>query len=764
MLKDVLPLVTTLHIEKSSQLWTGTVSNHLRDVRSVSIYNLFSLSITGDIELNEDIATKSIQFIIASKFPHLESVTFWGKSSDNRLHSLNMSLTSINFIQRMRIDILFYKLSGAFDCGHLPYNLQIIGLRCPRKCTNYCVACRRVCLKFPLESILDIDLCLPFATSNAIIMSRRGGRDYLYSETRFMQLLGKGTVEDSRDNFSIIRFGHDVQDEIKSFIDSSNVDVTKLNPQDVVKAVKRRFPSNITIHLGEVTFDYLKLIGIPISDDILDPMAVRVENMDRMVKHILEETDSLQKSMEQMRLLLCKQDTPIQIVVESGVLPKLIELLRIDGDQLLQFAATHILSSVTTGKREHVEELVKLRAIPPLVHLLGSSDSKISETAAWALGNIAADCPRYRNLVLQAGAMSHLLKLLEDHQSSDNVKSVRTYVRVLANLCYFSKESSSKELDFNPVSPSMPILKKLLYHSDEEVLVSACFAWCYLSEDTITQVQAIIDALNDDGMRRLVTLLKHPNYNIQITVPIIMGHIAAGNVSQRQVIIDMNALPSMLALLSSRKLFIVMNLCWTIYEITAGTINQIQALIEVGIFPKLISILSDVTYLQNQIVSEDIDRRVITSFDKGDAVKTMHMDVALACINVINRGSVKQVKYMAEQGCIQNVLLNLLSSSRKDMLGKACMAISKISNIRKAQVQAVIDCGIIPKLIPLLEDEQVVIRRRAAGALTNITYRGGMDHIKYVVDQGCIPPLLDMLEEEDANIVINVLKTLNNVS
>ena len=122
---------------------------------------------------------------------------------------------------------------------------------------------------------------------------------------------------------------------------------------------------------------------------------------------------------------------------------------------------------------------------------------------------------------------------------------------------------------------------------------------------------------------------------------------------------------------------------------------------------------------------------------------------------------------MVKQGCIQNVLLDLLSSSRKDILWDACMAISKILkvNVTKTQIQAVIDGGIIPKLIPLLDDEQLDIRRRAVGVLTNITFRGGMDHIKYVVDQGCcIPPLLDLIEEEDTNIVINVLKTLNNVS
>jgi len=40
-LYDVLPCVSVLHIEKSSQLCIGLVSNQFRDVRNISIYNLF---------------------------------------------------------------------------------------------------------------------------------------------------------------------------------------------------------------------------------------------------------------------------------------------------------------------------------------------------------------------------------------------------------------------------------------------------------------------------------------------------------------------------------------------------------------------------------------------------------------------------------------------------------------------------------------------------------------------------------------------------
>ena len=130
-------------------------------------------------------------------------------------------------------------------------------------------------------------MCLPVAISKELIESRKGGRDYLHSETRLLQLLGKGRVDELHGDTTIIKYDSMVCDELKSFIESSNVDVTKLNPEDVAKAIKRRYPSNITVYLSEQSFDHLKTtIGLPISNELLDPNAIRVENLDRMVKNI----------------------------------------------------------------------------------------------------------------------------------------------------------------------------------------------------------------------------------------------------------------------------------------------------------------------------------------------------------------------------------------------------------------------------------------------------------------------------------------------
>ena len=295
MLNNVLPLVTTLYIEKASQLRLGIVSNHLRDVHSVTICNLFQKnSESNRIQVNDDIATNSVFFL--SRFPYLERVTFLGKDGNGLYHPIR---SIINEDQRGSVHHLLDSFSAAFDCRHIPQKLQIIGLCCPKNgLTRNCKTCNKICRKFPFDSILDVDLCILYTSMKETIESRQGGKDYLQSESRFfMQLLskGKGRVYQASSGLCcIIQYPIWVINYMKGFAESSNVDVTKLNPDDVVKAITRHYPNNITVYLSEQSFDHLKTtVGLPISNDLMNPNATRVENLYRMVKHIMEETDVL---------------------------------------------------------------------------------------------------------------------------------------------------------------------------------------------------------------------------------------------------------------------------------------------------------------------------------------------------------------------------------------------------------------------------------------------------------------------------------------
>ena len=189
MLNDVLPLVSTLHIDKSSQLRLGLITKHLRDVRSISIYKLFQKDDTFSI--NQNAAVKAVHFLC--RFPLLETVHFWGEETihfsprDYRnVCSLN-SLTNVhgNLTEHdeRTMNHLIDSFSGGFACGALSNSVNIIGLSCPRRlnptrATGLCNVCKRVCKTFPLERVFDVDLC-DDAYCRELIDSRQGGEDVL---------------------------------------------------------------------------------------------------------------------------------------------------------------------------------------------------------------------------------------------------------------------------------------------------------------------------------------------------------------------------------------------------------------------------------------------------------------------------------------------------------------------------------------------------------------------------------------------------------
>src|SRR5579859_8058453 len=120
---------------------------------------------------------------------------------------------------------------------------------------------------------------------------------------------------------------------------------------------------------------------------------------------------------------------------------------------------------------------------------------------------------------------------------------VRNGTWTLSNFC----RGKNPPPDWRQIQPALPILAKLLYSVDEEILIDACWAISYLSDGPNEKIQAVIES----GVpRRLVELLMHPSSSVQTPALRSVGNIVTGDDVQTQIMINCGALPALL--ISSR--------------------------------------------------------------------------------------------------------------------------------------------------------------------------------------------------------------------
>jgi hypothetical protein len=238
--------------------------------------------------------------------------------------------------------------------------------------------------------------------------------------------------------------------------------------------------------------------------------------------------------------------------------------------------------------------------------------------AVWALGNVAGDSPKCRDLVLGHGGLFPLLQQLNEHAK---LSMLRNATWTLSNFC-----RGKPQPNFDQVKPALSALQRLIHSQDEEVLTDACWALSYLSDGTNDKIQAVIES---GVFPRLVELLMHPSASVLIPALRTVGNIVTGDDLQTQCVIDHQALPCLLNLLTTNhKKSIKKEACWTISNITAGNREQIQAVINANIIAPLVHLL--------QTAEFDIKK-----------------EAAWAISNATSGGTHDQIKYLVAQGCIK---------------------------------------------------------------------------------------------------------------
>ncbi|KAI7733487.1 hypothetical protein M8C21_033727 [Ambrosia artemisiifolia] len=303
----------------------------------------------------------------------------------------------------------------------------------------------------------------------------------------------------------------------------------------------------------------------------------KLENLPAMVAGLYSDDSSMQLEATTQ----FQRSPPIEEVIKTGVVPRFVQFLMREEYAQLQFESAWALTNIASGTSEHTKVVIDHGAVPIFVKLLASSSDDVREQAVWALGNVAGDSPKCRDLVLAEGALQSLLALLN---ANAKLSMLRNATWTLSNFCRGKPQPA-----FEQTKPALPALQQLIHSNDEEVLTDACWALSYLSDGTNDKIQAVIES---NVCPRLVELLNHPSPTVLIPALRTVGNIVTGDDMQTQYIIDHQALPCLLNLLTNNhKKSIKKEACWTISNITAGNKDQIQTVIAANLIGPLVQLL-----------------------------------------------------------------------------------------------------------------------------------------------------------------------------
>jgi importin subunit alpha-1 len=343
----------------------------------------------------------------------------------------------------------------------------------------------------------------------------------------------------------------------------------------------------------------------------------RLKNISYLVQTLQSDdvTKQLEACTEFRKLLSVEKNPPIQQVIDTGIVPRLVQMLQFAHNDTIQFEAAWTLTNIASGTTDHTKVVIAAGAIPQFIALLRSPSADVQEQAVWALGNIAGDSPTFRDYVLDAGGVGPLLEVFKNHSK---MSLVRNATWTLSNLC-----RGKPQPPFEKIAAIVPMVSHLVRSDDIEVLTDSCWALSYISDDqnpTNQKIQAVIDS---GAVPRMVQCLQHHSATVQVPALRCIGNIVTGDDLQTQEVLRHAPLNALHMLMSHRKKSIRKEACWTISNITAGNPDQIQQVVDANIIPPLVGLLRD------------------SEFD-------IQKEAAWAISNATSGGNDEQIKHLVE--------------------------------------------------------------------------------------------------------------------